>query len=409
MVHDLEAWERSDPPVFEYDRSLVPLFSPHSKSLPEVRTQRDLAICRKIYEHSIRIGDNVPGWELTFTREFDMTTDAKAGNFSPLEKWKTKGYKPDEFGRWIGPKGEVVLPFYEGRMVGQFDFSQKGWVNGRGRSAVWRRLPFEAKGIEPQFLMPEGTYAELVRHADDVKFVFMRIGSATNERTMFGCVLRGCGCGDTAPTLRFHSGKLEKTLFITAAANSLAFDYVTRQRVGGLHLYWHIVAELPIPSADAATLVHESHTARLIRIAACLAFIHRRFAPEWLRLKHLYPKLAKKEWKHWWAITEADRLRLRVEIDALCADLYGLAPDDFDWIVRDDPADPKGFWRVDKHLPYRERLTGLALAAFRALKDGKWTAETVAKLSNDKFFEIIGIPQIDLFGQPLPPKQRKLF
>ena len=49
---------------------------------------------------------------------------------------------------------------------------------------------------------------------------------------------------------------------------------------------------------------------------------------------------------------------LRVEIEALCADLYGLDPDDFDWIVRDDPIDSKGFYRVDRQLPYRERLTG---------------------------------------------------
>ena len=128
--------------------------------------------------------------------------------------------------------------------------------------------------------------------------------------------------------------------------------------------------------------------------AARLTFLHRRFAPEWLRLKHLYPELATKEWKHWWAVTEADRLRLRVEIDALCADLYGLDPDDFDWIVRDDPTDPKGFYRVDRHLPFRERLTGLAAAAFRALKEGKWSAETAAKLTNDEFFEIIGIPEM---------------
>ena len=72
------------------------------------------------------------------------------------------------------------------------------------------------------------------------------------------------------------------------------------------------------------------------------------------QLKRLYPELGSKEWKHWWAVTEADRLRLRVEIDALCADLYGLDPDDFDWIVRDDPTDPKGFYRVDRKLPFRE-------------------------------------------------------
>ena len=53
-----------------------------------------------------------------------MTTDSK--QFPPLETWKAKGFKPDVFGRWIGPEGDIALPLYEGRMVGQFDFAEKG-------------------------------------------------------------------------------------------------------------------------------------------------------------------------------------------------------------------------------------------------------------------------------------------
>ena len=100
-----------------------------------------------------------------------------------------------------------------------------------------------------------------------------------------------------------------------------------------------------VRKASSATTMH--------RTAGCAGFI----------------SVPYKEWKHWWAVTEADRLRLRVEIDALCADLYGLEPDDFDWIVRDDPTDPKGFYRVDRQLRFSERLTGLAAVAFRALKE----------------------------------------
>ena len=133
---------------------------------------------------------------------------------------------------------------------------------------------------------------------------------------------------------------------------------------------------------------------RLVENCSRLTLAHRRFAPEWLRLKQQNSELASQEWKHWWAVTEADRLRLRVEIDALCADLYGLDPDDFDWIVRDDPTDPKGFYRVDRQLPFRERLTGLAGAAFQALKEGKWSAESAASLSNDEFFDLLGIPEL---------------
>ncbi|MCI0462107.1 MAG: hypothetical protein L0Z62_34580 [Gemmataceae bacterium] len=121
MVHNLSDWERANPPVIPLERSLVPLFSPRSKSIPEVRTQRDLDICRKIYAHSIRIGDNAPGWQITYATEFHMTNDSK--HFPPLEKWKSKGYIADVFGRWIDPEDEVALPLYEGRMIGQFDFS----------------------------------------------------------------------------------------------------------------------------------------------------------------------------------------------------------------------------------------------------------------------------------------------
>ena len=70
--------------------------------------------------------------------------------------------------------------------------------------------------------------------------------------------------------------------------------------------------------------------------------------------------------------------------------------------MRDDPTDPKGFYRVDRKLPFRERLTGLAAAAFRALKEGKWSAESAAKLTNDEFFEIIGIPELTSRARDLP-------
>jgi hypothetical protein len=39
-------------------------------------------------------------------------------------------------------------------------------------------------------------------------------------------------------------------------------------------------------------------------------------------------------------------------------------------------------------------LTGLAAAAFRGLKEGRWSAESATGLSNDQFFEILGIPEL---------------
>ena len=127
--------------------------SPKSLSLVELRSQRDLDIFRKIYDHSIRIGDNAPGWEITYATEFHMTNDSKL--FPPLEQWEAKGYRPDVFGRWIGPDGDVALPFYEGRMVGQFDFLTMSWVIGLGNAAIWRELGFDNKIFRPRALIGE--------------------------------------------------------------------------------------------------------------------------------------------------------------------------------------------------------------------------------------------------------------
>ena len=391
MVHDLDAWDQPNPPVFALDRSLIQLFSPRSKSIPEVRTGRDLEICRKIYEHSIRIGDREPGWEIDFALEFMMNTDAKL--FPPKDKWESRGYKPDVFGRWIGPHGDIALPLYEGVMFGILDPLEKGYFTEEGNRTAWREIPADQKRVCPNHIISQEAAARKCVGIERPKVVFRDITNSTNQRTIIVTANRGFPCGNTAATLTLGERGIEQHLLLSAFLSSLSADFVTRQRTGGTHLNWFIVSECPIPVDECQSDGNLLHLP-LIVDAARLTFIHRRFAPEWLRIRYLYPELRAREWKHWWAVTEADRLRLRVEIDALCADLYGMDPDDFDWIVRNDPTDPKGFWRVDKQLPYEQRLTGLAARAFRALKEGKWSAETVGRLTNDQFFELLGIPEL---------------
>ena len=359
--------------------------SPKSLSLVELRSTRDLAIFRKIYDHSIRIGDNAPGWEITYSQEFNMTSDSKL--FPPLEQWEANGYKPDIFGRWIGLEGQVALPFHQGVIINQFDFSQKGWEAGLGRAAVWREIPFDAKTFRPKFLIGIENLRANSKFEAKPKLAYRRVARIDRHKDVHLCVVLGFACGDKLPVLKTESENLIRSSFLSTVCNSLTFDYVARTRNTGTQIDWHFLVDFPLPTSD-------KQFADLVVRNACLTFLHRRFAPEWLKLKPLYPELASKEWKHWWAVTETDRLRLRVEIDALCADLYGLDPGDFDWIVRDDRTDSKGFYRVDRQLPFQERLTGLAAAAFRALKEGKWSAESAASLSNDEFFDLLGIPEL---------------
>jgi hypothetical protein len=290
-----------------------------------------------------------------------MTNDSKL--FPPLPVWLAHGYRPDGYGRWIGPDGDIALPLYEGRMIGPFDPSEKGWVSGKGRSAVWREIPFEEKGLEPQYLISHSDAQERIGKLDSCKISFMSIGSATNSRSMYASIIENLPCGHSISTLRISTGKLSDILSLGTILNSLAYDYALRCRLGGLNLSYFVLAETPLVSLSR---VRQTPCAEL---AARLNFIMPSFAPQWLELRSVYPYLGEKHWRTLWAITEHERLRLRCILDALIAELYGLEYDDFAWILRDDLSNPKGFWRVDKEKPKELRHTTLALAAFKRLKD----------------------------------------
>ena len=362
--------------------------SPKTLSLVELKSDRDLAIFRKVYARSIRIGDNAPGWKITYASEFHMTNDSK--HFPPLEKWEAKGYKPDVFGRWIGPDGQEALPLYQGASINLFDIAQKYWSHGHGRTAIWNQLPHDQKLIRPQMLMARRDTSSSIGYDPKVKVAVRNIARSTDTRTLICCSIDEFPCNHKLPTLRVE-GDVRRTVLLGAILSSFVSDLIVRVKVAGSSVDWYHLSDLRLP---AQSQQDASHIDRILISTVNLTFIHRHFAPVWLWFKERFAGLSRKQWKEWWAVTEADRLRLRVEIDALCADLYGLDPDDFEWIVRDDSSDPKGFYRVDRQLPFRERLTGLAAAAFRALKEGKWSAESAAELSNDEFFDILGIPEL---------------
>jgi len=112
-----------------------------------------------------------------------------------------------------------------------------------------------------------------------------------------------------------------------------------------------------------------------------LSFSHIRFAREWMIInKTDSDSLSKMNWRSLWAITPHERLRQRVILDAIVAELYDLSYADFAWILRDcghpsdemrsryHSLDPKGFWRVDKTEDPELLHTVLALKAFADLK-----------------------------------------
>ena len=404
--YNISEWEEAEKYLMKYSSHQVTKFSPKTKAIIEIRTQRDLQVLEKIYSHGVLLGDDSPqGWGIKYATEFHMTNDSKL--FPPRPQWEAKGYCADEYGHWLKgnwqnydgdtailnrPAGlilsvdgksaihvddveDVALPLYEGRMIGQFDFSQKGWVSGKGRTAVWRDIPFENKVVEPQYLMnlEECQTRDILYKG--FKVSIMDVTSTTNARTVIATLLNERPCGHKVPTLVSKHHSLISELTFLANINSIVFDFIIRNRLGGQSLTWFVLDESVLPKK----LKKYQNTLSLL--CAKLSLVNITFASYWLYLdNHLIIK--DKNWKQLWAVTAYERLRLHTIIDAIIAEIYELDINDLAWILHNcdqsiktihntdfyRTLDPKGFWRVDKEKDPEVRHTVLSLVAFHELK-----------------------------------------
>jgi hypothetical protein len=462
----LEDWERAEEVAVTYGRDQIERFSPQSRTILEIQSARDLEILERIYADSVQLGDDGPdGWGATYSREFDMTSDSKL--FPPRPVWEAKGYRPDEYSRWLlgdwrpieelwrelgvdparvvpaeveledwlfdpsaGPERrmaearfalghvlrpgdvarsdwqlrcaqppydrlpvpradipvgiilsreadawiraerveDIALPLYEGRVIGQFDFSQKGWVSGKGRGAVWRDIPWRRKQLEPQFLMAEGDFSggSLGRVE---KVGQMRVASATNARTVIATAVANLPCGDKVATLRTREAR--QAIGLSMALSSIACDYQARKRVAGLQVDQHILYALAIPSPS---LIDQPRLTALAR--SCMA-PSQLLAGAWID-SLAGGKTSSWAWKSLWSLGDADRAASLAEIDACCLAIAGVSVDDGRHMLSavdhprgfDGRSMPvTGFWRVDKDKDPELRHTVLTLLAFQDLDE----------------------------------------
>ena len=101
MRRNPDDWERADELAIPYTLAQIKQFSPKSRALLEIQSPRDLEILEKIYANSVLLGDDSPdGWRVRYAQgDFNMTSDSKL--FPPRPQWEAKGYRPDEYSRWL--------------------------------------------------------------------------------------------------------------------------------------------------------------------------------------------------------------------------------------------------------------------------------------------------------------------
>ena len=168
--------------------------------------------------------------------------------------------------------------------------------------------------------------------ADSWLQVFRDITNATNERTALFAGIPQSGVGNSAPVVSFANEPAVAAALIMGNVNSIPLDWAARMSVGGVHMNFFIVKQLPVlpPRAylrkiASGTVTYAAAVARRVLELAYTSNSMRGFAND---LGYDGPPF---RWD------ESVRHRLKCELDAIFAHMYGLDRSQLEWILDTKP------------------------------------------------------------------------
>jgi len=290
--------------------SMIEEFSPDAMAIMEFASQGEVDVCSKMYALYPKFGHEVEGVPLRhYMREVDMGTD-----------------------RDLFSEGAEGLPVFEGRMISAYDYRAKGYVSGRGRSAVWEEYPFASseKRIRPQWRVTEERVPEkLDGRTNRYRIGFGDVASPTNQRALIAALLpETCISGHSVPTIEFPGSDIGDLLLWIGIANSFAMDFVVRPKVS-LHMTYTIMDSLPFPRNLDQTPSSDEIVRRVCELCAVGAEM------ELFRKRAINLGILQQEAQ---VIEDpADRAVTTAEIDVLVArDVYQLTKDEMLYILDPD-------------------------------------------------------------------------
>ena len=312
--------------------------NPNTRTCPTFRSHRDADINVAMYRRAgvlWREGDSDGNpWGVRFLRMFDMANDS--GLFRTRSELASAGWRLDA--ERFEKDGEVMLPLYEAKMIHQFDHRFGSYEVQSAAQANQGKLPEldHVAHSDPgritlsRYWVHEDKVAARLDDTWDRHWLlgWRDIVRAGDIRTVIACIIPRAAVNHTFPLITPSSDPL-LVANLYANMSSIPFDYCARQKVGGVHLTFFTMRQLPVFSAAAYAM--SAPWAPLIRMR------------DWLLPRVL--ELSYTAWNLKAFAEDCDidgppfiwdserRFRLRCEIDAAFFHMYGISRDDTAYIL----------------------------------------------------------------------------
>lgn len=358
--------------VFTLSKADFLNINPNTKTTPIFRTRKDAELTAEIYSRvPVLINEEKEQnpWGVSFMRMFDMSNDSNL--FRTEDEMRDAGFtlKGNRF-----VKGEEIwLPLYESKMIWHYDHRFGTYKGVDSRTSTQTPTPTLEQYQDPEYIIKPWYWLSKEMVEDKTKrnwfLGFRDITNTTNERTVISSLLGLAGVGHTQPLIFVESAT--EALHLNSILSSLMYDFIARQKIGGTHLTYGYFQQLATSDprivnndiSKAFELIYTSWDLKAFAddIWTQANFEQQESIREQWHSNHGNPEFYKWEIPEWadaypeieweqdkgcplppFKWDEERRAKLKAELDAYFALLYGLGRDDLRYIL-----DPKEVYGKD--------------------------------------------------------------
>jgi hypothetical protein len=226
---------------------------------------------------------------------------------------------------------ERMLPLYEAKMIHQFDHRWATYEADGSVRDVTREEKHDPSFVAlPRYWVREEVVADRLdgRWDRDWMLGWRDICRSTDERTMIATI-NGSGASPEGGTLLSLPDPPLGAPALLAIWNSFAFDFVARQKVGGTHLKYFTIRQLPMPTPEL--LASPTPWDVTVSISAWLTARALALVLDTPEMDGLASDLGARRLHEAW--DPERRSELRSELDAACFHLFGVTRDDAVYIM----------------------------------------------------------------------------
>lgn len=361
--------------VFKLSADVIRKLNPNTNTIPVFRSRADADLTVKIYQatHTFADVDGRNNWSASFySRLWNMAEDAHwfrdASQLNDVSAIRLPTSRRDLSGE-ITNQNEAWAPLYEAKMVWQYDHRYATFADGEARQTSVEEKSNPIFEPVPRYWVPANEIEKrYVEKGWDREWVmgWRNIARSTDERTLIPSILPRVAVAHSMPLLLSKADTRSITALL-ANLSSITLDFVARQKLGGTNFSFQYLFQLPVFSPqDYTDYEIEFISTRVLKLV---------YTSEAMRPFAVDCGIDQGPFVY----DEGERARIRAELDALFALKYGLARNDFRYILA--PEDVIGercqseTFRVLQNKELREfgeyRTRRLALEAYDRLVAAK--------------------------------------